>query len=192
VSRKVVFLAVGVVLLLVLAGAAALLVDAVEVIGPEISGQGSCGQGPQNVFLSVQGSDAAACQWEKALSRRVSRRLLLNVNENESGAFRATATITTVTADPLIAMVQRGDGQNANAFAGIVVGYVTAGGNSFTWSAPTVTIGQGQDGCHLDNRAAIRWASHAKYRSVGCGRQFAAEHSPGHYPAPDYQRGIAG
>ena len=141
VSRKVVFLAVGVVFLLVLAGAAALLVDALEVTDPLIAGQGSCGQGPQNVFLSVQNPDAAACQWDAALSGKVSRTLLLKVNENESGAFQATATITTVTADPLVAMVQRGDGQDANAFANAVVGYVTAGGNSFTWSAPTVTIG---------------------------------------------------
>jgi hypothetical protein len=141
VSRKVVFLAVGVVVLLVLAGAAALLVDAVEVTGPEISGQGSCGQGPRNVFLSEQNSDAAACRWDTALPGKVSRTLLLKVNENKSGAFQATATIRTVTTDPLVTMVQRGDGEDANAFAGAVVGYVTAGGNSFTWSAPTVTIG---------------------------------------------------
>ena len=145
VFRKVVFLVVGVVALLVLAGAAALLVDAVEVTGPGITSQGSCGQASQNVFLSEQGGpDAAACQWGKALSRKVSRRLLLNVNENGSGAFQATATIKTVTADPLVAMVQRGDGRDANAFAGEVVGNVTVGGNPFTWSAPTVTIGSGK------------------------------------------------
>jgi hypothetical protein len=67
--------------------------------------------------------------------------LLLKVNENESGAFQATATISTAISDPLVTMVQRGDGQDANAFADVVVGYVAAGGNSFTWSAPTVTIG---------------------------------------------------
>ena len=75
------------------------------------------------------------------MSRKASRMLLLKVSENESGAFQATATITTVTADPLVTMVQRGDGQDANEFAGAVVGYVIAGGNGFTWSAPTVTIG---------------------------------------------------
>jgi hypothetical protein len=75
------------------------------------------------------------------MSRKVSRTLLLKVNENETGDFQATATITTVTADPLVTMVQRGDGQDANAFADAVVGYVIAGGNSFTWSAPTLTIG---------------------------------------------------
>lgn len=141
VSRKVVLLAVGVVVLLVLAGAAALLVDAVEVTGPEIIGQGFCGHGSRNVFLSVQGSDAVACQWGAALSRKASRTLLLKVSENESGAFQATATITTVAADPLVTMVQRGDGQDANEFVGAVVGSVIVGGNGFTWSAPTVTIG---------------------------------------------------
>jgi hypothetical protein len=140
VSRRVVLLAVGVVVLLALATAAALLVDAVEVTGPEISGQGPCGQGHQNVFLSEQGSDAAACQWDKALSQNFPRTLLLKVNENGSGAFQATATITTVSADPLVRLVQRGDGQDSNAFVGTVIGYIAAGDNTFSWSAPTVNI----------------------------------------------------
>ena len=141
VSRKIALLATGVVVLLALAGAAALLVDAVEVTSPVITGQGSCGQGPRNVFLSVQSADAVTCQWGTALQRKASRTLLLKVSENESGAFQATATITTVTADPLVTMVELGDGQDANEFVSAVVGYVIAGGNGFTWSAPTVTIG---------------------------------------------------
>ena len=66
--------------------------------------------------------------------------MLLKVDEADSGSFTATATITTVTADPLAAMVQRGDGQDADTFFSSVLGYVAAGESSFAWSAPTVTM----------------------------------------------------
>lgn len=74
------------------------------------------------------------------MSQRFARAALLQVVETESSAFQATVTITTVASDPLVTMVQRGDAQDANAFVSNVVGYVTAGQNSFTWSPPTVTV----------------------------------------------------
>ena len=142
VSRKVVLFAVGIVSLLVLGAAAALIVDAVEVTGPQISFQDPCDQSQsrQNVFLSEPGSGPATCRWRKALSQTFSRTLLLKVNETGSGAFRATATITTAAADPLVTLVQRGDAQDANTFFGSVIGFVAAGDNTFIWSAPTVAM----------------------------------------------------
>jgi hypothetical protein len=139
-SRKVVLFAVGIVSLLVLGTAAALIVDAVEITGPQISSRSPCDQSHQNVFLSGLASGPATCQWGKALSHSFSRTLLVKVNETESSAFRATATITTVAADPLVTMVQSGDGQDANTFSENVIGFVAAGDNTFIWSAPTVAM----------------------------------------------------
>jgi hypothetical protein len=136
----VVLFAVGIVSLLVLGTAAALIVDAVEITSPQISSQGPCDQSRQNVFLNGGASSPATCRWGKALSHSFSRTLLVKVNETESSAFRATATITTVAADPLVTMVQGGDGQDANTFSENVIGFVAAGDNTFIWSAPTVAM----------------------------------------------------
>lgn len=115
--------------------------DAFEATAPVIASfQNNCSQGHPNILLSPQDADPGSCQWTKAVSQDFTRALLLRISENKSGAFQATATITTVTTDPLVGMVQHGDGQDANEFYSDVVGWSAVGQASFTWSAPTVTV----------------------------------------------------
>jgi hypothetical protein len=91
----------------------------------------------------VPSSEPAECQWEpvafKALQNRT---VMLQISEMENGRFQANATVTTSPTDPIVAKVQRGDArQNAEAFAGIVIGSVTAD-QPLEWSVPVLKKGR--------------------------------------------------
>ncbi|TVZ05075.1 hypothetical protein EAS64_10680 [Trebonia kvetii] len=140
-SSRLAFLAAGLVALLVLGALAGLVVDALEATAPVIASfQADCAPGQSNIILNSRAADPRACQWNDAVSQDFSRTLMLRISENKSGAFHATTTITTVAADPLVRMVQQGDGQDADEFYSAVVGWSAAGQATFDWSAPTVTV----------------------------------------------------
>ena len=142
-SRRLALLAVGLVSLLALGGAAAFIMDAVEVTSPQILSVYSCIQNnnqQSNIYLDGSSPDPAFCQWNNAISRTFPRKVLLRVEEVKSGAFQATATVSTVVSDPLVTMVQHGDGQDPDAFFDDVIGDIIVGGVPFTWSAPTATL----------------------------------------------------
>jgi hypothetical protein len=138
--HKLIVLAASLLVLLALGSFAALAVDAVEVTAPQIPIYASYNPCHPNPFLSAFSADPQACTNEEAVTPNSKRSVLLQIDETSSGSFEATATITTVTTDPLLMMVQKGDYQDASDFVSSVVGYVQAGENTFIWSPPTVTM----------------------------------------------------
>ena len=128
--------------LLTLGSIAAVVVDAVEVTAPTVPFGTSFDPCHPNPLLSPAGTDDAMCKSagdEEQPAQNSTRTILVRIDETESGSFQATATITTVKTDPLVPMIQRGGGQDANAFYSAFVGFIIADGSPFDWSAPTVT-----------------------------------------------------
>lgn len=139
VSRTVVLLAIALGSLLVVAAVAVFTVDAAEATSPRLKVQDYCDRSHPNIFLSEAGGDTAACRWRGVMLQNFARKALLQVDETASGTFQATATITTVPGDPLVTMVQHGDGRDADTFFSTTIGFISAGKNAFIWSPPTVT-----------------------------------------------------
>jgi hypothetical protein len=142
-ARSLIWFATATVLLLAVAYIAALVVDAVQIAAPFLPSGDPCAPRHGLALITVPSSEPAECQWEpiafKALQNRT---VMLQISEMENGRFQANATVTTSPTDPIVAKVQRGDArQNAEAFAGIVIGSVTAD-QPLEWSVPVLKKGR--------------------------------------------------
>jgi hypothetical protein len=141
-ALSLLWFATATVLLLAVAYLAALVVDAIQISSPTLLSGDTCAPRHGLALITVPASEPAVCEWEPVASKaRQDRMVILQISEMENGRFRADATVTTSLTDPIVAKVQHGDArQDAEAFAGIVIGFVDAD-QPLEWSVPVLKKG---------------------------------------------------
>jgi hypothetical protein len=134
------FLAIA---LIVSAVAAALVVDAIEVLAPPIVSGTQCPPSAHLAAFAGHGPDAGECQWARvAAKRHGARTVALRIAQASGHGLKVTAVVTASSSDLITRMVRSGAArEDPDEFIENIVGSVLVDGLPVEW-APPVTEGR--------------------------------------------------
>lgn len=134
--------------LIVSAVAAALTVDAIEILAPPIVSGTECAPSTHAAIFAGNAPVTADCQWERAAAERHgARTAVLKIVQTRSHGLTVTAVVTASSSDLISQMVRDGSARlDAGTFIGDIVGSVVVNGLPVQWAPPVMQSGTTRPG----------------------------------------------